>query len=177
MSRTTVIIVGFVALLIAIVLFFLLRPSAEVKNPDDSPNLFNNGDSGGDPSYVPGDAPVILTLVDGSTLSVQNFIPAEQPEWYVEGDQLAIAGSGEWDGPGFSIRYSPNSSTFNISILREPIGEKRREAEGVLRNLLGIADSDMCRLNMSVYVFGEVSDTYAGRNLGLSFCPGSVPLP
>lgn len=177
MNRTTLIIAGLVALLLIVAgLFLIFRPSTEVKNPDDSYNPFDGG-LGEDTPLPPNGSPIILTLNDGSTLSVQNFIPAEQPEWYTEGEQLAIAGNGDWDGPGYAIRYSDQTSTFNIGIMREPIGEKRREAEGVLRSLLGIADSDMCRLNMSVYVFGEVSDTYAGRNLGLSFCPGSVPLP
>ena len=130
-----------------------------------------------DPTDIVPDVPYEIALADGSTIEVQNFIPQTQPEWWKEGLPYFIAGNGDVSGPGYEIQFSPETSKFIVTIFKEPIGERRKAAEQVLRTSLGLPDSALCWLKYGVYVLYEVNPTYGDRNLGFSFCPGSVPLP
>lgn len=56
----------------------------------------------------------------------------------------------------------------------------RGEAENSFVKLLGIAKDDACKLKVNLGFAGihnELASTYAGINFGLSFCPGSLPIP
>ena len=62
-------------------------------------------------------------------------------------------------------------------IQAEPIGTVRKTAEQALKNRLGLPDAQICNLDTQVWVNPGTNDTYAGRDLGISFCPGSIKLP
>ena len=78
--------------------------------------------------------------------------------------------------PAYGIVYGSDGS-FAIGIFQEPLGASRRKAEDKLRSLLGVSDTELCRLTTTVMVPPSVNEAYAARNLGLSFCPGATPLP
>ncbi len=175
MTRRNVILAGiFLLLLAGIVAFVLFRSTNTSKSPDDS-NFFGSTTTSDVTSRV-SDA-ISLSLADGTSVVVSNFIPENQPEWWSEGQSYVISGSGSLDGPGYEIVFSDSSSSFGILILDEPIGERRKIAEQVLREKLQLSDSKLCLLKTSVFVLAETNPAYANRDIGLSFCPGSVPLP
>jgi len=77
----------------------------------------------------------------------------------------------------FSIVYSSKDQSFVVSLLQEPIGSNRLAAEEALQAQLGIDQAAMCQLNYFVGAPAAVNETYAGKNLGFSFCPGAADLP
>lgn len=79
--------------------------------------------------------------------------------------------------PPYIIEYIATTHYFNIGLYKEPIGEARKNAESYLTNALGISAQALCTLKYMVSVPERVNATYAGQNLGFSFCPGAVKLP
>lgn len=77
----------------------------------------------------------------------------------------------------FTISYSNKDSFFNIVLLKEPLGSVRREAESFLQSRLGLVGKDICVLNYFVGTPYYVNQTFTGKNLGFSFCPGATKLP
>jgi hypothetical protein len=117
---------------------------------------------------------LLLQLQDGSQVSTPNFIEENQPPSANAVSGYQVAGSNTSD---FQILYFPQNFGILISLLTEPIGTVRLTAESALRAKLGLSDSQLCKLIIDVGTTADVNSTYAGRNLGLSFCPGSVTLP
>ena len=79
--------------------------------------------------------------------------------------------------PPYVIEYVSQTQYFNISLLQEPLGAARTQAEQFLRAQLGISEAQMCQLQYMVSVPVSVSAEYAGESLGFSFCSGAVKLP
>ncbi len=117
---------------------------------------------------------------DGATVSVKAFLP---------GANATSTRSVDATGPSpviplywpeqkglFSIVYNSNNIFFGITLLEEPIGEARLQAEAYLVRLLDIPQADACRLNYAVSVSASLNPIYAGKNLGFSFCPGALRL-
>lgn len=77
----------------------------------------------------------------------------------------------------YLIMYIESTRFFTIELVQEPIGEARTQAELYLEQRLGLSPSDLCKLNYTLSVPVSVSQEYAGRNLGFSFCPGATVLP
>ncbi len=77
----------------------------------------------------------------------------------------------------FTVKYDDNAKAFAVGIATEPIGEVRRRAEEFLAKKLGLTEDQMCALNYYVGTTYWVNETYAGVNLGWSYCPGATPLP
>ncbi len=77
----------------------------------------------------------------------------------------------------YSTYYDEVHNLFNVTLRIEPLGATRRAAETTLQKQLGLSDTDMCRLTYTVGVPHFVSAEFAGKELGFSFCPGSVELP
>ena len=188
MKRTVLIVLGLIVLIIlgTGVYFFFFRaaqispgPQAGQQNPLGIPAgttpipiaSSTNPDTSADN--------LTIYLTDGSAEHIPDFTKGGQPEWASSKAGFQVAGS-EQTGPtgaGYQILYFPEHSYFSIGILAEPIGPNRLAAETELRTKLALPDAQLCRLNIKVYVLGEVSDTYSGYNLGLSFCPGATALP
>lgn len=115
-----------------------------------------------------------LQLRDGSQIAIPDFTKENQPPTANAESGYQVAGSNTSD---FQILFYPQNSGILISLLAEPLGAVRLAAEDALRAKLGLSDSQLCRLTVDVMTPGDVNFTYAGRNLGLSFCPGAVTLP
>lgn len=77
----------------------------------------------------------------------------------------------------FSVYYDSAVQSFIITLTEEPLGQARNDAEQFLFATLGLTQSQMCSLNYLVGVTKYVSDQYAGKNIGFSFCPGATTLP
>lgn len=92
--------------------------------------------------------------------------------YYVTQDKEGTEGDSR-----YGIVHGADASV-SIGLFEEPLGEARLAAEEKLKSLFPQRpESDFCRMSLTVTVPFDVSEYYAGENLGLSFCPGSVALP
>lgn len=154
--------------------FFLLREPAPAAPAGGVENPFGNAGGGFiDPGTLEEETVAVL-LADGSVAAVPDFRGDAQPEGAGPEAGYQAAGSAEGD---YQVLYFPDDSYFLVSIFAEPIGANRLRAEGELRSRLKLPDETLCKLNADVFVTAEANETYAGMNLGLSFCPGAVSLP
>jgi hypothetical protein len=129
-----------------------------------------------------------ITLRDGSSFAVSDFTKYESTLrdihesniLYVAGDpgicQAGVSCTTESTAP-YRISFNTEAQLFSVTLLSEPLGEARTQAEAQLASLLGVSPEMLCRLNYTVGTLGYVSEFYGGRELGFSFCPGSVKLP
>ena len=129
-----------------------------------------------DPGATPGgtEASLPIVLRDGSTISIPDFTKDTQPEWASADAGYQVVGNE--DAP-YQVIYFPDGSGFLVSLLQEPLGQSRLDAETALRQKLRLTNDELCKLSSEVGTTISVNETYAGRELGLSFCPGSVKLP
>lgn len=118
--------------------------------------------------------------IHGNVVSVSDFTkeagviedPYNPGQFVLTGDAESVIGK-----TPFSTRYVPTDDSFVITLMSKPLAASRVVAESELREMLHIDEGAMCALRYGVYVPGAVSETYAGQNLGFSFCPGAVALP
>lgn len=148
-----------------------VTPAAQVENP------FGNPATGG--TSVSLENKMSIRTTGGGTLQIPNILKGHEPIVASNGRYYDLYGP-EYSTEGFtfSVQYSESDSEFLISLINEPIGEARRDAEKYLRNTLMLTDAQLCELVTAVTVTPDVNESYSTyANLGLSFCPGSVKLP
>ncbi|MES2135032.1 MAG: hypothetical protein V4449_02230 [Patescibacteria group bacterium] len=78
------------------------------------------------------------------------------------------------DNASYEIYYYPEDTFFIVVILKEPIGEVRRQATDDLKEKLGVSDKELCTLVADVNVPYFVNEFYAGKNIGFPGCTGAV---
>jgi hypothetical protein len=174
MKRTIFIALGILVILIVIlgVVFFIriamhpATPQPVTENPFASSTNTTGGNISG-PSLP-------VTLTDGSRVAVPDFTKTPQPDWAGASAGYQVSGSEHAD---YQILFYPDNSGFLISILKEPLGQSRLEAEKALRETLKLSDAQLCKLSSQVSTSISVNEQYAGQDLGLSFCPGATKLP
>ncbi len=76
----------------------------------------------------------------------------------------------------FSLVYSDIDNSYSIAILAEPVAGNRIEASKYFLELLQTDEATACTLNVYVGTVAAVNENLSGKNLGLSFCPGSMQL-
>ena len=76
----------------------------------------------------------------------------------------------------FSLVYSNIDNSYSIAILAEPVDLNRIEASKYFLELLQTDEVTACTLNVYVGTVAAVNENLSGKNLGLSFCPGSMTL-
>lgn len=177
-----------IALVLLLVLGGVLAITSRDKGEQDAPVPQAQFPIG---AYTGRNAPASLSLVtrDGETLPVQNFLnngttitDMQNPGTYVVAGELGYCTE---DGrcpttgdTGYTVSYFVSDQAFMIGLGEEPLGEVRLRAEERLRTILGLTEKQMCELKITVGTTVYVNETYgAMENLGLSFCPGAVPLP
>lgn len=77
----------------------------------------------------------------------------------------------------FEILYYEPEGRLVVSLLEEPLGNARAEAELYLQTTLGFTESELCNIRARVLTNRFVSNFYADQELGFSFCAGAVQLP
>lgn len=173
---TGLILTGILAVLAYVFLF--QTESAPPPEPPDTTNPFGQqpGTTPGTvASTTPGELPILeITARDGTAIAVPDFTQVNQPTNANANNGYQIAGSNTGT---FQILFFPNDSGILVSLFSEPIGPVRLEAEEALRTVLGLTNQELCRLNHDVRTIISVNETYAGRSLGFSFCPGATVLP
>lgn len=163
-------------LLVLITLLFVMRDSnsgrSDEVNPDRPPTLLPNAQ----------DVPILLTGVNGEQFAAKNFIASSTKVESNSGVYYDIVHSDPsyagGEGTSFEIQFSENDDHFIILLTQEPLSQARASAEQFLYNTLGIPTEQICQLSVEVFVATQTNTAFADKgSLGLSFCPGAVPLP
>ncbi len=131
---------------------------------------------------------VAVTARDGQMYEVRDFLnngetvkDAVNPGYFIlAGDAGYCLANGQCikgaPSDEFFISYNQRQVFFNISLIKEPLAQSRKNAEAFLMDRLGLNQTQMCTLDYYVTVSSSVNPVYAGKNLGWSFCPGAVQL-
>jgi hypothetical protein len=117
------------------------------------------------------------TLQGGNdTVETRDFLlDADVVDW--DGAGTYVLGAGQIDQKNaYQLFYFEADKSINVVLLTEPFGDIRKVAESQLLTRLGISEKDACSMDIRVSVPSFASESLSGRNLGLSFCPGSVQL-
>ena len=168
--------VGVIVLLLAMALFLFGLLNREPSAPATS--IFGTDT----PPPEVGRTDKQIPTTDGGSVSVPDFTKDREPVAGFEGSYYdlvygsePIFGNEEYS---FEIQYDETRAEFLVVLTEEPLGESRREAEEFLKNKLSLTEEALCTLNVFVAVPLDVNELYSQYpNLGLSFCPSSVPLP
>ena len=163
--------------------FYLLRPQPPANIPNN-PTFPSAGGQGGVLSQT-----MTLTSRSGEPVTVQNFInngvterdTINSSQYYLAGkNALCELESDCYSGAPsdtFDIVYFADEDAFAVGLTAEPLGEARRNAEQFLLKTLGVSQEELCTLDYFVTTNVDVSEQYAGADLGFSFCPGAMRLP
>lgn len=120
-----------------------------------------------------------ISLSNGKVIMVKDFMAEAVPDQnnkntsYLAGEDA----QGVVYGTPYVIQFISTDNSFTIGLMQEPLRDWRGQAENDLMGKLGVTAKEMCALRYVVLVPFEVSEVYAGRNLGFSFCPGAAQLP
>jgi hypothetical protein len=124
-------------------------------------------------------APIAISTLKGNPIAVNDFTkdPQTATSTNIPGHYFIAGGVDAFsNGSPYSIYYYDKDNSFTITILDEPIGELRMQAEQLLQQKLGITQAAMCNLRYYLSVRNDLNPLYAGKNLGFSFCPGATRL-
>lgn len=180
-NRFLIIVSIVVILVIGLGAYFFLAPSS-TEIPPPPPGLqdpFGTPSGTLSPSTTPHTGPLLIletksgeqTSVPDFTSSKQSFPIGRETYYFITNNQETMG-----EDAAFDIVYGTDSS-ISIGLFKEPLGATRLEAESALRQLLKLPTESICALYVSVAVPNSVNQFYAGKNLGLSFCPGATALP
>lgn len=176
----------FTLLLVGAALVFLKVLNPSLPTPVEQTDTNTSGPLGGsNPSTVtipstdtPVEAGVEAATKSGGVITVTDFKKDPETQSYPNNSLYYLSG-GLTPSPtktAFSIFYAVADKSFHITLLREPIRETRASAEQTLLKKLGITEVQACSLAIYVGVPISVNEYFAGRELGLSFCPGAEAL-
>ncbi len=183
----TVLILGVLATVFVLLRLFVFGDNTTTTQTNSVSGVFVQGTSGG--QTTSGSQPTshntkMVTSSDGGTIFVKDFMHSSEttPDEFNEGFnnigyKMPSPTPAKIINPPYNIMYIEKTKYFNITLLQEPIGKARLEAEQYLMNQLGISQADMCRLIYQLSTPYWVNDFYSGQELRFSFCPGAVKLP
>lgn len=130
-----------------------------------------------------------VALQNGQSIRTADFLhngktiqdPQNAGQYYLAGSVGYCDTNGSCPGGApsdeYHIVYFSEDKSFIISLVAEPIGQARRDAEQFLMQTLGLTQQQMCALKYEVLTTSSVNGQFAGDNLGFSFCPGATKLP
>ncbi len=176
-KKSIILIIGIICLIALLSVFFYLKKGGEqAQEPSpitDTEEVFPISESGR--TLAPDEIPVLLK--SGGSLPVHD-IRSDEGTTKDEGSFHRLYDFGPKDSvePRFILLYSEMDQGFLMTLLATPLTEVRREAEQEFLKRLQISEREACFLSVSVGVPVSISDTFSGRDLGLSFCPNSIPL-
>jgi hypothetical protein len=183
MNKNFYILVGVGAVLVAVVLFIVVKmigggQNQPIPTPVGTPfpvaTTTPGSPQGNSKQLATDDGKIIVTrdfLKDSETVS-----DTSNPGQYFLGNYIDPKNPNSTMFP-YVIEYVESTNYFAIGLLSEPLGAVRKQAEQYLMARLNISQADMCRLRYTLSVPNRVNSFYAGASLGFSFCPGSMALP
>jgi hypothetical protein len=191
MKNKLIMVVGILIALLVLLLggtwvYRLLNPT--VPTSALTPNPFGGLTASTTPAGV-STGSMELKTQDGSNVLVTDFIHSGETASDVENQgSYVLAGSlGYCLGNGvcpsgastteYNITYDSQYQSFNVALLKEPLGQSRLDAEQFLTQRLGISATQLCTLNYNVGTPYWVNQQFSGVNLGFSSCLSAVKLP
>ncbi len=193
MNKILIVVIGvLVAAGVSVFLVFKLFFATGAPIPTNT-NTYNSNTSPNNTTSVtsPGQ-PVLgntysLATASGGTIQTKDF--KNDPEagqypasgYYYLGIHAPVDGASTAnvtaiENPPYTILYIDSTQYFNITILQEPLGEVRQDAEKYLMEHLGVTQIQMCSLKYIISVPNSVNQIYSSKNIGFSFCSGAVQL-
>ncbi|MCA9359293.1 hypothetical protein KC926_03750 [Candidatus Kaiserbacteria bacterium] len=172
--RTQLLLIGIFVLIVGILGFlFITAPEPVNIAPDGSVVNFDE---------IRNEQQEVTTIIGvlsktGTQVKVRDFYGDEGVVLFDEKEKTYLIGEEKGaNGPIYQIFYFAGGGV-TVSLQNEKLNFARSRAEEDLQKKLGLSLLDMCSLSVRVTVPGFVSDDFSGRDLGLSFCPGSEVLP
>ena len=164
-------VLGIIVLLIAI---FQMKPdSTRTTEIQDQENFEAYNNKYVEPEMTP-KGELAIETVSGSKISVPDIRTNLETVTF-DGQDFKFYDSGDGSA-AYELLYFSGDSSFLISLESEPLRDARNAGEIKLLDKLGISAAEACQLKIRVATNIRVSEMYAGKELGLSFCPGSVAL-
>lgn len=80
------------------------------------------------------------------------------------------------DDSVYAMYYYEATQSLTILLYQTPLTFARALAERKLRSLFSLSEAELCAMDIVVMTNTYVEPRYAGGNLGLSFCEGSILL-
>ena len=181
MNRKAIFALGAVLFLLALALGAWALTMALQQEPPEPETPAVSDPFGGISIPVAPESPKAATIADreGNAVPVPDFTGGLDPLQGTDGTYYLLHGP-EYSAEGFtfSAQYGERDSSFLVTLLSEPLSSARADAERFLRDELELSDAALCALNTRVVAPADVNEAYAAHgDLGLSFCPGAVPLP
>lgn len=176
MKRLTIIILIVVASLLLIAGWLYFTNRSVPSSPSTDSNPFGSTTIGG--TATGGGPTLVVTATDGSSYKIPDFTAGKKADTLPAGTYYHLTDNQDTQGEQaqFEIQYGTDNS-ITIVLLKEPLGSSRFAAENSLRSFFPLSDEALCKLDVFVSVPTSINETFAGHNLGLSFCPGATKLP
>lgn len=172
MNKKTIAIILLITVILAFSLFQILSTDSVVPIEDD---VFFDSTAVAEPENV--DNNIGQSAVSVSTRSGNDFLLDDDVKtWYGDEDTFLLDENITPDGPLFQTFYFEFDDSITISLQTEPLLLARSMAEEALLARLNLSKEVICTLKINVTVPAQVNEQYSGINLGLSFCPNSIPL-
>lgn len=127
---------------------------------------------------VVGDSSGGVTHLPGTVASYENNPPTDSPVVdnkdanELSEDFYKLSG----DDSLYGVYYDEPSGSFTITLYSEDTKKARQSAETYILKNLSYTKDQWCRFPVTVITNEYENPQWAGVNLGLSFCPGSVQL-
>jgi len=121
---------------------------------------------------------VKISLENGGVVRARDFLQDEDT-FELSDDGIYLFSSSRKKGKigdSYNTYYDDLDGSIIVSLRSVPLSTSRFLAEISLKQDTGLSEADLCEANILVNTPLEVSPEYSGRNLGLSFCKGSVSL-
>lgn len=170
-------IIFFVVIVCIIAILYLRAPAqSEVQSADTATSSLSAADIKNMQQITPlSDEATILTK-NSSYIDTRNFLKDSDVRLYDEGSKTYLLDEALGvEGLVFQTFYASNGG-LTISLLTPNISFARNQAEDALQKRLGLPLLEMCALTIRVTTPVWNNEAMSGRDLGLSFCPGSVAL-
>ena len=109
---------------------------------------------------------------DGGVVLVNNFYTSEGSRVENRNNDITVK-----ETANYGIEFQPQFQTFFITLSGKDLLFSRSEMEKNLVSILGVTQTEACRLKVNVGVVYSVNPGASGIEYGLSFCPKGKPLP
>ncbi|MEM9336535.1 MAG: hypothetical protein AAGA35_01610 [Patescibacteria group bacterium] len=165
---------------LAVGIIFLAVES--VRDSEQSDEFINNDPVGEDfgvsanltPPVTTGLNRISVSGTQGRSVTVNNIQKLHETVTF-DGENYKFADN-SLNEAGYEILFHAPDESFLISLESPPLKQARIAAEAELLEKLGISETDACQLTIRVATSLRVSETFGAKELGLSFCPGSIDL-
>lgn len=168
MNRLQLGIWGIVAALGIVLLVLVFYPTSGPKNPIPSISEQNPFPSAGS---------IAASTTPPTGRSIGDILKSSDTIQLGPDDYIIAETASRYQSQEYQITYHAPDGVFTVSLEAEPLRQTREHAERRFLALLGITQNQACMLRVNVTTLWSVNPTYAGRNLGFSFCPGAAVLP